>query len=268
MPQLPRFMAGWVVVFLLLPCIVILTGVAFGTEIPVEVALNPRFSFAGPGDTFKVSIEITTPDTLSGFEMRLDFGESLVNVLAVKEGSLMKNSGLPTFWSVIKTTGEVHVDDFILGQGNVVCGPGELVEITFGALSPGYGHLTFTLCRLLRGVNELPGVTSIGGSISVSSTTDSPIGPRGDGRIALSSYPNPFAGRTTIHYENDRFIRGSLKIYSIAGELIKEHSLDGRSGTLQWDCRDSRGETVSPGVYLCACKFGNSQICKKLLVVK
>ena len=67
------------------------------------------------------------------------------------------------------------------------------------------------------------------------------------------NHPNPFNPRTEIRYDLHATARVTLKVYSIAGRLVRE-LLDGETQVpgpyrISWDGKDERGRRVTSGVY-------------------
>jgi hypothetical protein len=67
------------------------------------------------------------------------------------------------------------------------------------------------------------------------------------------NYPNPFNPSTTIQFVLSSPSQVKLKVYDIAGRLVKR-LVDGKVGkgthSIVWDGKNDRGQTVSSGVYL------------------
>jgi hypothetical protein len=69
------------------------------------------------------------------------------------------------------------------------------------------------------------------------------------------NYPNPFSGSTTFTFQQNLTspIDYRIKIYTVAGRLIKEIERSGISGgfvTVDWDGTDADGNIVANGTYL------------------
>lgn len=69
------------------------------------------------------------------------------------------------------------------------------------------------------------------------------------------NYPNPFAGNTafTFHHNYPADINVKIKVYTVAGRLIKEINKPGISDkfvVIDWDGKDQDGETLGNGVYI------------------
>ena len=85
------------------------------------------------------------------------------------------------------------------------------------------------------------------------------------------SLPNPFRSSTTINYQLQAAGAVSLKVYNIAGQLVRT-LVDGAQGagarSVQWDGKDNHGRAVSAGVYHYRLASGGRQQTKTLLHIK
>ncbi|UCH09516.1 MAG: T9SS type A sorting domain-containing protein, partial [Fidelibacterota bacterium] len=89
---------------------------------------------------------------------------------------------------------------------------------------------------------------------------------------ALSqNYPNPFNPVTTIEYKLPAAGFVKLTVYNLLGQEVIR-LVDGvrRSGThsVTWNSRDSRGNTVPTGIYLCRLEAGDVTKTMKMLLLK
>jgi len=84
-------------------------------------------------------------------------------------------------------------------------------------------------------------------------------------------YPNPFRQITTIKYQISESARVSLRVYNIAGQLVKtlvdEEKLEGNYSVV-WDGKDQSGKEVSSGIYFYQLKMGEYSEVKKMLLLK
>lgn len=90
----------------------------------------------------------------------------------------------------------------------------------------------------------------------------------------VMNYPNPFAQNTTFTFISNRDAEVTIKIYTVAGQLIQtlERQL-ARAGfnMIDWDGRDLAGDRPANGVYLyklIARSLGNSEVSQKEVIGK
>jgi hypothetical protein len=83
------------------------------------------------------------------------------------------------------------------------------------------------------------------------------------GRAALPVRvaPNPFTVSTRIVFDLPEAVRATLEIFDSGGRLVRALAVDspltaGRHG-VEWDGRDARGRSVSPGVYTYRLRAGS-----------
>jgi len=90
-------------------------------------------------------------------------------------------------------------------------------------------------------------------------------------KVRISNYPNPFSNSTTISFSISESQKVSLKIYDMAGRLIKTIAdAQMQTGTHQliWNARDEKGNAVSTGNYLLKMQAGNYEETKKISVIR
>ena len=83
--------------------------------------------------------------------------------------------------------------------------------------------------------------------------------------------PNPTKGRTTISYALPRKARVSLKMYNIAGQLVRalaEGEQEEGRHLQRWDGTASDGRRVPNGLYFCRMTTGGTSITGKIIVVR
>ncbi len=91
-------------------------------------------------------------------------------------------------------------------------------------------------------------------------------------RLAVGNYPNPFNPRTSIRYESPSTGLFDLKIYDVAGRLVKTlvdgEVTTGGKHTIEWDGRDDRGAPVPAGVYFARAEAAGEESCAKMVLLK
>jgi hypothetical protein len=99
--------------------------------------------------------------------------------------------------------------------------------------------------------------------------------PTGAGPVSSNSlsqnYPNPFNPQTTIAFSvKDRGLV-SLKVYNVAGQLVRtlaNEELAVGAHTKVWDGRDDAGQSVASGVYFYKIVANNFSQTKKMVLLK
>ena len=87
----------------------------------------------------------------------------------------------------------------------------------------------------------------------------------------LPNYPNPFNPSTNIGFQIADFGFIDLKIYNIAGRLVKTVVHEKREAgvySVQWDATNNFGEKVASGIYLVALRFERQQLTQKVLLIR
>jgi hypothetical protein len=105
-----------------------------------------------------------------------------------------------------------------------------------------------------------------------------PVGVDPDGissfeALRVDAYPNPFNPATTIEYSIEESAHVTLDIYNAAGQRVRnlvDESQTPRTGgyTEIWNGQDSRGSTVSSGIYFCQLRAGDQSVTRKLVLLK
>ncbi len=82
--------------------------------------------------------------------------------------------------------------------------------------------------------------------------------------------PNPFNATTTISFALPRDGKVSLKIYNLAGQIVRTYEEFMTSGyrSIVWDGTNSRGEKVASGVYFYRLDVGTWTDIKKMMLLK
>ncbi len=93
----------------------------------------------------------------------------------------------------------------------------------------------------------------------------------------LSNYPNPFSPATTISFSlnTENTEDTEIVIYNLKGQVIRKYSIfnpskagHGNQYSITWDGRDENGKPVSSGIYFYKLQTQQSEIIKKMLLLK
>lgn len=89
---------------------------------------------------------------------------------------------------------------------------------------------------------------------------------------SVENFPNPFNPRTVVAFDLARNAHVSVKIYDVAGRLVKvlESGRDFAAGLHQvtWNGSDNTGRTVASGVYHARVEDGESVMTKAMMLLK
>jgi hypothetical protein len=84
------------------------------------------------------------------------------------------------------------------------------------------------------------------------------------------AYPNPFNPYTNLRFDLLKAMRYSLKIYNVAGQLVKSYEGLGAVGLneIRWEGEDDAGNDVASGIYFYRLSAGNFSATKKMIMLK
>jgi hypothetical protein len=89
--------------------------------------------------------------------------------------------------------------------------------------------------------------------------------------VVNQNYPNPFNPRTTIKFAMPARGQVSVKVYNVRGELVTtlfDGVKDAGEQTVIWSGQDTNGSQVSTGVYLYKVKTADTEVVKKMALIK
>ena len=87
----------------------------------------------------------------------------------------------------------------------------------------------------------------------------------------LPAHPNPFNPSTTIRFELPADARATLRVFDLAGHLVRTLIDEERPAgphAATWDGRDEQGRRLPSGVYLCRLDAGGHAATRKLVLAK
>jgi len=92
----------------------------------------------------------------------------------------------------------------------------------------------------------------------------------------MANYPNPFNPETWIPFELSEAADVTVRIYGIAGDLVRTLELGAlavgeyvaRDDAAYWDGRNAAGEAVASGVYIYELTAGDYHAVRRMLVLK
>jgi hypothetical protein len=86
----------------------------------------------------------------------------------------------------------------------------------------------------------------------------------------MNNYPNPFNLSTSISFALPVDSKVGLKLYNIAGQLVKAYEGQYEAGnhTINWDGTNTKGATVASGIYFYKLVAGDYSCTKKMVLTK
>jgi len=131
--------------------------------------IDPAVTEVFTGDDFWVDVSVNAGLLgLTGYDLTIDYDESVLEVLGVVEGSLPQSSGPSFFYWTSGPSPEnaIVINGAVLG--GFVDGPGVLARLHFSALGPVWSPLEFLTFELRDIENEPIPATAVSGYVIVS----------------------------------------------------------------------------------------------------
>ncbi len=241
------------------------------------VTVTPATSSVQPGDLFFIDVRVSAEaDTISNYNVILQFDPTVVELMEVVQGSLYQGYGdFSWFESTEESLGTWQVFDVIFPAESFVLAPGELCRLHFHALSVGYSPVTILTCSI-KDIGRYPieplsiesGVILVGDVVSVG-PAEIPWG----GWDLGAPFPNPAAGSTEIMLYRTGRSDGALcrlGVFDIAGRRIRvlDPGAGGGNVRLAWDGRDDRGVAVCSGAYFIRLEGAGRLISRKIVLLR
>ncbi len=84
----------------------------------------------------------------------------------------------------------------------------------------------------------------------------------------MSAWPSVVSDRTLLRFDRPVDGGGMVRVYDLAGRVVREMSVPSGATNLAWDTRDGNGASVASGVYVARLEAGRNQATRKLTVVR
>jgi hypothetical protein len=200
-------------------------------------------------------------ESVKGLHAEVSYGDGL-EFVGLSRGSVWAGQAGPVFLEHRAEGGVVEVDGAVMGTASTLHGSGVVCELRF---------------RLVGQVSELPHLAKADLRSLANRRLERKADPRRfstDSEPALSqeltrvqfdARPNPFSGKTELHYALPSGGRVSVKIYDASGRLVRtlvdEEAGAGRHRAV-WE-----GQGVSPGVYMAILEIGSEREVRKVTLL-
>jgi hypothetical protein len=230
-------------------------------ETPSEVDISAPIASAEAGSEVEIKLLVDNANGIKGMRISLDFDRSQLQLLSITPGKLASDSRI-FFWAAAD---EIEMSMAALGYEYSIGGSGEVASLKFKVLQGGPVSLTSRALDI-RDVNNRPIVCTFNKS-AVGPTAGVP-----NQFALLQNYPNPFNPETYINFALPVASSVSLKIYNVAGQMVKtlvegEQMVAGMHA-VRWDGTNQTGEQVASGIYFYKMNAGDFQATKKMVVTK
>ncbi len=122
----------------------VLTSRAPAAATSVVIGFDPSAETLMVGEEAVLSIRVGAAAVgLKTYQVAFAYDPSVLEVVEVVEGELLRDSGAPTFFQTLETLDSVVVVASVLGPGIGVHGPGEIFAVRLRARSPGVSQHVF-----------------------------------------------------------------------------------------------------------------------------
>jgi parallel beta-helix repeat protein len=236
-------------------------GKPLPVEKPSEVDISAPLASGEAGKEMELKLLLDNANGVKGMRLSLDFDQTQLKLVSIQPGKLVLDSRI-FFWSAAD---EIELSVAALGQGYTIGGSGEVASVRFEVLRDGPVSLASRVLDI-RDVNNHPiNCTFNKGVVATTAGTPKSF-------ALMQNYPNPFNPETYISFALPVSSPVSLKIYNVAGQLVKT-LVDGEQMTVglhvvRWDGTNNGGEEVASGIYFYKMSAGDFHATKKMVVTK
>lgn len=254
-------------------CTFALVVMALPSAAQIELRFDPADTTVALGDSFQLSIVLDEAQAVRSFEVWLQYDSSTLTFIGGEPGLAFVESGCQLFDGVEEDTpGTLQGYVVVMGAECWMTGPGELFVWEFTGSAAGIVQIGVDDVALYAPqIGELADVSLDCATVEVRD----PSAVSGLLPITFSlgnCWPNPFNPMTTIRYDLPKDARVNLRIYDIAGRLVKalvngEVVEAGRKEAV-WRGRNNSGCQVAAGVYFYKLETGQFSDTKRMTLVK
>jgi len=258
------------------------------------ISSSPLPKTLQPGEIFEVPILVENASDIKGYVVELTFDPTILQLIDAQaiEGDMLKANpdGAETlFISVVRDESnlkKVITASMIAGQGEGASGSGLLAKLRFQyrsakIKSSQYGSAKFSQSMGSATSITIDNILAAGRNnqfvpISHASTYVLEALKTPTKTLLLQNYPNPFNPDTWIPYRLSVDSPVEVRIYDVAGKLVRRFSIGYQSAgdythredALYWDGRNIYGERVTSGIYFYQFIAGKHSAVKKLTLLK
>lgn len=240
------------------------------------VSLVPDLTAAPPLHPVVLSVELDASGSRAGLQFALSFPSSSVQV-----DSVTAAGGALGFSGIDAETGSGQLSGIVfdaLGSGTIAAGIGPVVDIHLRLDGAVGDTVRFDVEDAVVAdaayQKVVPGLQGTEIVLATSLAVDDPPLPRARTPMSfalLPARPNPMRGQITIEYELPSAVDVRLRVYDLAGRLVRT-LVDGRREaghwTAGWDGRNEGAQRVRAGVYFYRINAGPFSATRPLVVLQ
>jgi hypothetical protein len=221
----------------------------------VELRWSPGdTTIVSPGEPARLSLYIDDAINLRTVEITATYDTTVVTSLGGGSGLLYSDSGYFVFEGFEEEPGWWHGYAIVMGAGEYITGPGELLYWDIEGLAEGVSPV-ITVEAILYDEqsppNLIPDVTLGHGTVIVGDPLSAVLDMPAAG-MQMDVAPNPFNPRTRISFAVDRDTPATLSVFDARGHRISVlHDGFTQAGSLDvdWHGTDDAGRSQPGGVY-------------------
>lgn len=126
------------------------------TGVSTVISATPNEPSAAVGNDFSIDIRISDAVQLYGWELKLAWNTTILDLVNTTEGEFLKNDGNTLFNATMEnTTGYLYLYCTLIGNVQGANGNGNLATVAFHIREPGYSSLDLYDSKLLNTLEKL-----------------------------------------------------------------------------------------------------------------
>lgn len=211
----------------------------------------------------RVSLQ-NSDDGVKALRFTLPYNRNEIEFLGGELSEPLKNCGYPFFFDSRSTSSGVDISLALLGGITVIGGSGEIATIRFRGHSGEFTTPGFGLVEARDAANRPL-------KIEFTSANEPPRTIMPTSFSLGQNYPNPCNLQTMISYQLPHAGAVTIRIYNIAGQMVRTLVDETRAAgyhSVIWDGRNDEGQEVGSGIYFYQMTTGDFSASRKMVLLK
>jgi hypothetical protein len=221
-----------------------------------------------PGDPLVAHLRLgNNAGQVKGIHALISFDATAYELIGTDAGDLTSDGEV--FWTTLADPRGIWVDAVSLGEGRTFTGSGEVARLRFRQRGQGAAP-ALAVVDLRDAGNRAPGVANERDETGADRVVTAGLAVVGGLELGPIAHPNPFSGRTDISFRISAASPVDMRIYDVAGRLVRAFSIASLSAgdhMLTWDGRLENGALAGRGVYFYELRTGAQTWRRKLLMI-